>query len=179
MGAYQGLTVWHSPIRRDSEVLREERVRQRMLSGGREDGTARALLIQALTSLRTALGISQRQVATRMQTQQSAVSDLEKGDSDPRLSTLQRYARAIGCRLDLGLIEDLDDADPIIAQSIEHSRSWRGTKVPWQVSTVQKDLTADASEPWRTVLDAVPAIEEIRWQSPYEVPSRFVVSLLP
>lgn len=42
---------------------------------------------------------SQRAVAEIMGTTQSAVSDLETGRVDPRLSTLQRYARAVGGRL--------------------------------------------------------------------------------
>lgn len=34
-----------------------------------------------------------------METTQSAVSDLERGTADPQLSTLQRYARAVGARV--------------------------------------------------------------------------------
>jgi transcriptional regulator with XRE-family HTH domain len=36
-----------------------------------------------------------------MRTTQSAISDLENGSTDPRLSTLQRYARAVGCQLEI------------------------------------------------------------------------------
>src|SRR5262245_8585878 len=46
---------------------------------------------------------SQTAVARSMGTTQSAVSDLEHGRVDPRLSTLQRYARAVGGRITIGL----------------------------------------------------------------------------
>ena len=56
-------------------------------------------LVGALTSRRCELGLSQRAVARLMGTTQSAVSDLERAEADPRISTLQRYARALGLQL--------------------------------------------------------------------------------
>lgn len=44
-------------------------------------------------------GMTQQQVAERMGTKKSAVSRLENNAGDVRLSTLQRYAEAVGCRL--------------------------------------------------------------------------------
>ena len=38
-----------------------------------------------------------------METTQSAISELEGGSTDPRLSTLQRYARAVGAHLQVRL----------------------------------------------------------------------------
>ncbi len=49
---------------------------------------------------RQALGLSQTEVAARMRTSQSAVARLESGDADVRLSTLERYAAALGQTLD-------------------------------------------------------------------------------
>jgi predicted transcriptional regulator len=46
-----------------------------------------------------ALGLSQTEVAARMGTSQSAVARLEAGDVDIRLSTLERYAAAVGREL--------------------------------------------------------------------------------
>lgn len=48
---------------------------------------------------RVELGLSQTEVAARMGTSQSAVARLESGDGDVRLSTLARYAAAIGVEL--------------------------------------------------------------------------------
>jgi predicted transcriptional regulator len=57
---------------------------------------------------RRAAGLSQTEVAARMGTSQSAVARIEAGTSDVRLSTLLRYAEAIGHELDLRL-EKTDD----------------------------------------------------------------------
>lgn len=53
-------------------------------------------LIQELVSARLDSGLSQTEIAARMGTSQSAVARMESGDLDVRLSTLERYAAAIG-----------------------------------------------------------------------------------
>ncbi|MGW3966841.1 helix-turn-helix domain-containing protein [Amycolatopsis sp. NPDC005003] len=52
--------------------------------------------VDQLVNLRKRLGLSQTQVAEAMGRSQSVVSDIETMSSDPRLSTLRRYALAIG-----------------------------------------------------------------------------------
>lgn len=52
--------------------------------------------LTALTDLRFKAGLSREQVAERMDTTVEAVGDLESMSSDPRLSTLRRYALAVG-----------------------------------------------------------------------------------
>jgi DNA-binding XRE family transcriptional regulator len=52
--------------------------------------------IDQLVERRKQLGLSQAQVAERMKRSQSVVSDIETMSTDPRLSTLRRYALAIG-----------------------------------------------------------------------------------
>jgi transcriptional regulator with XRE-family HTH domain len=56
----------------------------------------RGRLLADLTARRQAAGLSQTQVAARMRTSQSAVARLEAGEGDLRMSTLERYAAAIG-----------------------------------------------------------------------------------
>ena len=58
-------------------------------------------LLSSLRGVREVCGLSQRQVAAIMRTTQSAVSELEGGLNDPRISTLRRYAAAVGQRLHL------------------------------------------------------------------------------
>jgi transcriptional regulator with XRE-family HTH domain len=53
-----------------------------------------------LVTLRQAAGLSQTEVAARMGTSQSAVARLESGQGDLRLSSLERYANALGRTLD-------------------------------------------------------------------------------
>ena len=60
----------------------------------------RRALTSDLVARRRALGLSQTEVAARMGTSQSAVARLETGSADVRLSTLERYAAALGQRLD-------------------------------------------------------------------------------
>lgn len=56
----------------------------------------RAVLVRELVARRQAAGITQTEAAARMGTSQSAVARLESGATDVRLSTLERYAVAVG-----------------------------------------------------------------------------------
>lgn len=66
----------------------------------------RRVLAEALVARRLATGLSQTEVAARMGTSQSAVARLESGGADVRLSTLERYAEAIGATLSFDLSEN-------------------------------------------------------------------------
>ena len=57
-------------------------------------------LIEELVRLRQQSELSQTEVAARMGTSQSAVARLESGELDARLSTLERYAAALGRTVD-------------------------------------------------------------------------------
>jgi transcriptional regulator with XRE-family HTH domain len=59
----------------------------------------REQLAGELVARRQALGLSQTEVAARMGTSQSSVARLESGSSDILLSTLERYAAALGDEL--------------------------------------------------------------------------------
>jgi DNA-binding XRE family transcriptional regulator len=66
-----------------------------------EDASARHGAIDSLLRAREAGGLTQAEVARRMGVKQPTVSQFETEDSDPRLSTLQRYARAVGLRVSI------------------------------------------------------------------------------
>jgi transcriptional regulator with XRE-family HTH domain len=87
--------------RDDLDLFLEEQLQDEKFRAAFEDSEARASLLRHLARRRSIRSISQAMVARFMGTTQSAVSDLEAGSTDPRLSTLQRYARAIGCRLQI------------------------------------------------------------------------------
>ena len=70
--------------------------RRSVFPGFDELSEPRRQVVAELTDERRRLGLSQTEVAARMQTSQSAVARLEAGDGDLRLSTLQRYAAALG-----------------------------------------------------------------------------------
>ena len=77
-----------------------ERRHEPLLPGFKELAQKRRALAEELVSRRIALGLSQTEVAARMGTSQSAVARVEAGQSDVRLSTLERYAAAVGYTLD-------------------------------------------------------------------------------
>ena len=59
-------------------------------------------LVGDLVAARTAAGMTQQEVATRMWTTKSAVSRLESGGfARPSLSTIERYALAVGARVEI------------------------------------------------------------------------------
>ncbi|HEV7898412.1 MAG TPA: helix-turn-helix transcriptional regulator [Planosporangium sp.] len=60
-------------------------------------------LLADLIAERRAAGLSQAEVAERMGTSQPAVARVEAGAVDVRLSTLQRYAAAVGRQLEVRL----------------------------------------------------------------------------
>jgi predicted transcriptional regulator len=57
-------------------------------------------LIDELVRVRQEGDLSQTEIAARMGTSQSAVARLESGALDARLSTLERYAAALGQTVD-------------------------------------------------------------------------------
>lgn len=52
-----------------------------------------------LRRAREKAGVTQREVAEQLETQKSAISRIENHAEDIRLSTLERYARALGKKL--------------------------------------------------------------------------------
>jgi len=69
--------------------------------GLRDAVRRRRQLIDELVEARREAGLSQTVVAARMGTSQSVVARLESGAVDVRLSTLDRYAAAVGRGVDL------------------------------------------------------------------------------
>lgn len=58
---------------------------------------------------RAAAGVTQAEVAERIGTTQSAIARLEsgRGKHSPSLATLQKYAHALGCHLELRLFKEI------------------------------------------------------------------------
>jgi transcriptional regulator with XRE-family HTH domain len=75
-------------------------------------------LMKKLMDLRKTQGISQRELAKRMGITQTGVSNLETRQTDAYMSTLQRYARAVGYRLSLELEPDHPPGHPEQRQHI-------------------------------------------------------------
>lgn len=73
-----------------AEVLENEQARAAF-----EDAQSRGALVDALVRFRHRFGLTQSAVAKRMGVGQPTLSGFENEGSDPRMSTIQRYARAV------------------------------------------------------------------------------------
>lgn len=67
-------------------------------------------LVAALIEARTRAGLTQEQLAQRMNTTQAVIARLESGGSKPSTRTLERFAEATGSRLKITF--EPDDARP-------------------------------------------------------------------
>ena len=65
-----------------------------------EAALRRRQLLRELATKRVELGISQTIVAARMGTSQSAVARLEAGEMDAKFSTVERFAAALGQKVE-------------------------------------------------------------------------------
>jgi ribosome-binding protein aMBF1 (putative translation factor) len=70
-----------------------------------EEALARRQLLRALAEERQAEGLTRTTVAARMGTSESAVARLEGGQSDTKLSTVARYAAALGKRIEWKVVD--------------------------------------------------------------------------
>lgn len=76
-----------------ADLLRNDEVRQAY-----EELTPEYEIARAIIAARTAAGLSQAQLAERMETSQSYIARLESGRTLPTIRTLLRVAEATGTR---------------------------------------------------------------------------------
>ena len=62
------------------------------------------LLIRELLNARAKAGLTQEEVAVSMGTTKSAVSRLEAASHSPSVTTLKKYAHAVGCDVEIRLV---------------------------------------------------------------------------
>jgi transcriptional regulator with XRE-family HTH domain len=89
-----------------------ERRHDPLFPGFKEMAAHRKALAADLLARRISLGLTQTQVAARMGTSQSAVARVEAAGSDVRLSTIERYAAAVGHVVEWSLSEADHDVPP-------------------------------------------------------------------
>lgn len=61
--------------------------------------------LDEILKARTSSGLTQAQLAERVGTTQSAIARLESGAGKPSVATLQRYAAALGYRVEIRLVK--------------------------------------------------------------------------
>jgi ribosome-binding protein aMBF1 (putative translation factor) len=94
--------VKHMANRRDflDEIIDERGERNSEFPDLVEAAVRRRQLLRELAARREKLGLSQTLVAARMGTSQSAVARLEAGEIDAKLSTVERFAAALGQKVE-------------------------------------------------------------------------------
>jgi predicted transcriptional regulator len=82
---------------RPEAVRTLERLRERIATGDR--GWFFAAIAEKVSERRTAIGMSQRELAELVGTTQSAIARLARGGRPPRIDTLLKIAEALECDL--------------------------------------------------------------------------------
>ncbi len=95
----------YEPISHDHEAFVQKALQRKGFAeayAGLEDEYK---LVRELVTARLSAGMTQEQVAASMGTTKSSISRLEGvGTHSPSVSTLKRYAAAVGCDLEIRLV---------------------------------------------------------------------------
>ena len=86
-----------------TKYVRNRAERDPEFADGLETGYADFKVGALLRQAREKAGLTQEEVAKRLETKKSAISRMENSAGSIRFSTLERYARAIGWQLSLEL----------------------------------------------------------------------------
>jgi transcriptional regulator with XRE-family HTH domain len=93
-------------------------------------------LMRSLIALRKQHKISQETVAERMSVSQPTVAAFERYDSNPTLSTIRRYALAVGGRIQNSVIDDCEEH----ARAFETLVELELTHLPMKVQNPRKSF---------------------------------------
>ena len=96
-------------------MLTHEELKKKMLSNPEVESEYNSqkegfFLFDELLKARTSAGLTQAEVASRMGTKTPAIARLESGGGNkkhsPSISTLRKYATAVGCNLEIRLVQN-------------------------------------------------------------------------
>jgi DNA-binding XRE family transcriptional regulator len=95
----------YKPVAHDHEALLARAMKRRGFDAAYTDLGDEYRLARELLAARIGAGLTQEEVAESMGTTKSAVSRLEAaGKHSPSVSTLKKYAAAVGCSLEVRLV---------------------------------------------------------------------------
>jgi len=93
------------PVSHDHEAFLKKASKRKGFRKAYDDLEEEYRLTREMLAARAKFGLTQEAVAELMGTTKSAVSRLEAaGKHAPSLTTLKKYARAVGCRLEIKLV---------------------------------------------------------------------------
>lgn len=97
--------IKYKPVSHDHEAFLKKASKRKGFRKAYEDLEEEYRLTREMLAARAKFGLTQEVVAELMGTTKSAVSRLEAaGKHVPSLTTLKKYARAVGCRLEIKLV---------------------------------------------------------------------------
>src|SRR4030066_1257856 len=97
--------VKYKPVPHDHEAFLKKALKRKEFRKAYKDLKEEYTLTREMLGARSRFGLTQETVAELMGTTKSAVSRLEAaGKHAPSLTTLKRYAQAVGCRLEIKLV---------------------------------------------------------------------------
>ena len=97
--------IKYKPVSHDHAVFLKKAMKRRGFRKAYEDLKEEYTLAREMLGARSRFGLTQEAVAELMGTTKSAVSRLESaGKHVPSLTTLKKYAQAVGCRLEIKLV---------------------------------------------------------------------------
>ena len=94
----------YKPVTHDHEAFLEKALKRKGFGEAYEELADEYALVRELLAARARAGLTQEEVAKSMGTTKSAVSRMEAaGKHSPSVATLKRYARAVGCEIEIRL----------------------------------------------------------------------------
>ncbi|MDO9287329.1 MAG: helix-turn-helix transcriptional regulator [Thermodesulfovibrionales bacterium] len=97
--------VKYKPVSHDHETFLKKALKRKGFRKAYKDLEEEYTLTREMLAARSNFGLTQEAVAELMGTTKSAVSRLEAvGKHAPSLTTLKKYAQAVGCRLEIKLV---------------------------------------------------------------------------
>ena len=95
------------PVTHDHNAFLDKAKKRESFKKAYEDLEEEYALAREMLAARARVGLSQEAVAEIMGTTKSAISRLEAaGKHSPSMTTLKKYAHAVGCHLEIKLIPD-------------------------------------------------------------------------
>jgi len=95
------------PVSHDHTAFLEKAKNREGFTKAYEELEEEYVLVREMLDARARLGLTQEAVAELMGTTKSAISRLEAaGKHSPSLTTLKKYARAVGCHLEIKFVPE-------------------------------------------------------------------------
>jgi DNA-binding XRE family transcriptional regulator len=95
----------HKPVPHDHKAFLRKAKKRRGFQAAYDALAVEYAIANQMLAARSRAGLTQEAVATRMGTSKSTVSRLESaGKHAPSLSSIKRYAEAVGCKIEIKLV---------------------------------------------------------------------------